>query len=179
MSKRVSKFRRLLGRHAFTLSEVMISVGVGSGMLAISILSSVDLMKRYESATQYRNLHENARQSMAIMSKDIRSATQVASFSGNDDITFQVMQSDGTVRNIRYSLSGQRLLRNDQTANSTIQLTDSVTSVLFERWNNPGQMATSASDTYEVRVYLTITNSGLFTFATDLLQTRVLMRNKP
>jgi hypothetical protein len=113
------------------------------------------------------------------MSKDIRSATQVASFSGNDDITFQVMQSDGTVRNIRYSLSGQRLLRNDQTANSTIQLTDSVTSVLFERWNNPGQMATSASDTYEVRVYLTITNSGLFTFATDLLQTRVLMRNKP
>jgi type II secretory pathway component PulJ len=165
MSKRVSKFRRLLGRHAFTLSEVMISVGVGSGMLAISILSSVDLMKRYESATQYRNLHENARQSMAIMSKDIRS--------------FQVMQSDGTVRNIRYSLSGQRLLRNDQTANSTIQLTDSVTSVLFERWNNPGQMATSASDTYEVRVYLTITNSGLFTFATDLLQTRVLMRNKP
>jgi hypothetical protein len=168
---------------SFTLVEVIISVGVGCLMLGMVCVISAEMMKKMEVATQFRNIHENARRSLAVLTKDIRSSTNLVSYSGNNDITLKVKQSDGTIHDVHYYLSGAYLMRTDSTASHTDQLTDSVTSIDFQRWNNPGILATGASDTFEIRVYLTITNDWAFNvagenIATDLLQARALMRNK-
>lgn len=181
--RKTDGLRPVKQKSSFTLIEVVVSVGVGCLLLGMVSVIFVEMMKKFEVATQFRNIHENARQSLAVITKDIRSSTNLSNFTGSNDITLKVKQADGTIHDVRYFLSGQNLMRTDSALAQTRKLTESVTTVDFQRWNNPGVLASGASDTFEIRVYLTITNDWAFNvagenIATDLLQSRALMRNK-
>lgn len=181
--------QRLLARkirlklRGFTLVEMVIAVGVGCMMLGMVSLIFVEMMKKFEVTSQFRNIHENARHSLALLTRDIRCSTNLSSYTGSNDITLKVKQSDDTIHDIRYYLSGNNLMRNDAQLGVTTKLTDAVTTIDFQRWTNPGTLASGSSDTYEIRVYLTLTNDWAFNvsgenISTDLLQARALMRNK-
>jgi len=164
---------------AFTLSEMMIATTIGVSLLGMATLSSVGLMKNFASATAYRNVHNDARKALASMNRDFRASTNLTAFA-SDDITLTVMDISGTAATCRYRLVNGVLQRTYTlgATTTTKDLTKNVTGVTFERWNNPGTTATSNTDTYELRVALTVTNTSAFHVVTDLLQTRVLMRNK-
>lgn len=166
---------------AFTLGEVVVSMGIGMALLGFAALTMVSLYQDFTGAMAYRNIHENARLSLAFLSRDIRSASNLVAFASSD-ITLNVVNSDGSVGSVRYQLINNNLQRTATTGAVTVtnMLTDNVTSVNFERWTDPGTPATQNSNTYEIRVELTITNlSNLRVIsATDLLQSRALMRNK-
>ncbi len=173
-------WRRKLDQLAMTLLEIMIAMTIGVTMLGMAVASSVELYKNFAAATAYRNIHEDARKSLAFISRDIRSASNVSSFASSA-ITLQVINSTGAVDTIRYQLINSNLVRSVTTGTSTFTtnlLTDNVTYVNFERWTNPGAPASDNTDTYEIRASLTVTNSSSFRISSDLLQTRVLMRNK-
>jgi prepilin-type N-terminal cleavage/methylation domain-containing protein len=169
-------FSRMRG---FTLVEAMVAMTVGATMIGLATLTSVDLLKSFTAANEYRNIHENARRSLAFMTRDFRSATNLVSFASND-ITISILDSTGGIDTVRYYLVSSNLTRRLTSGGTStnITLTDHVTSISFERWTNPGQIASNTTNTYELRAYLTITNSGTFRKTTDLLQSRVLMRNK-
>ncbi|MDD2708563.1 MAG: prepilin-type N-terminal cleavage/methylation domain-containing protein [Verrucomicrobiae bacterium] len=171
-------FSRRAGRRAFTLVEVMVAMGIGVAMMGAVTLASIELYKNFSAGINYRNVHENARTSLAYLSRDIRSASNLVNFASND-ITMDVVNSGGGVSRVRYQLVSQNLIRTVTVSGSTLQkqLTDNVTTINFERYTKPGTPATSNANTYEIRVSLVITNSSAFRVASDLLQTRVRLRN--
>lgn len=180
-------------RSAMTLVEIMISMTIGVTMIGLTVGTMTELYKNFAAAEAYRNVHKEARRSLAFLTRDIRAATNLVAFSptsGNsaNDITFSVLNSMGAVDTVNYKLVANNLQRTATSGGVTTTtnlLTENVTTVSFERWTNPGAQATNGtyasqlSKTYEIRVSLQITNN--FTFfrtASDLLQARVLMRNK-
>lgn len=167
----------------FTFIEVMIALALAISTIGVATVISVDLYKEFSAAIAYRNVHQNARKSLAYMSRDLRAGIALTAFA-TSDISFTKLSSTATTNTIRYYLSSQNLMRSETQASvtTTTNLTDNVTSVTFERWTNPGTPSTTLADTYEIRAFLTVTNSvvtnSVFRISTDLLQTRVLMRNK-
>lgn len=165
-------------RGGFTLTEMMISVGIGVTMLGAATQIMVELYKNFAAAEAYRNVHESARRSLALISKDLRGATNLATYTSASDINLIVVDGTGT-NNVHYYLSSQNLMR---TVNNTVtakdQLTRDVTSIVFERWTKPGTATAVNATTYEIRCFMTITNQGTFRVASDLLQTRIRFRNK-
>ncbi len=168
-------------RRGFTLVEVMIVMGIGVTMLGMASLSTVELYKAFSGAVDYRNIHENARQSLAYLSRDIRAASNLVSFA-TSDITLNVVNSTGGLSSVRYQLVNNNLQRTATTGSVVLTnlLTDNVTLIAFEPWTNPGSPSSTVADTFEIRVSLTVTNTAPFrsVAATDLLQVRALMRNK-
>lgn len=180
----------LRGTASFTLAEVMVAMTIGMIMMALTIGTSVDLYKDLSAANAYRNIHENARKSLAYLSRDLRAAISVGSVnSTNLQMTVINTSSSGAVitNAIRYYLKTStsdptikvlnRQVSSNGTTNET-EMTDHATYVNFEYWSNPGNAAANAGETFEVRASLSITNTSAFRISTDLLQTRVLMRNK-
>ncbi len=158
----------------------MVAVGIGVTMLGMSTLVTVDLFKDFAAATAYRDVHEQARRSLAYLSRDLRATSNVVSLASSD-MTLAVLDATGGVDTVRYSLVNQNLQRTSVAGGSmmtTNLLTDDVTTVVFDPWTKPGTAATSTANTFEIRVYLTITNTSSFRVASDLLQTRVRLRNK-
>lgn len=165
---------------AFTLVETMVAAGVGVTMLGMATLVMVDLYKDFAAASAYCRVHEQARRSMAFMSRDLRATSNVVAFS-TTDLQLAVLNATGGVSTVRYRLVNQNLQRTSVSGSSvttTNLLTDDVTSVVFERWTKPGTLAISTTNTFEIRAYITITNSSSFRVASDLLQTRIRLRNK-
>ncbi len=159
---------------------MMVAATIGVTMLGLSMSAMVQLYKQYSAAQAYRNIHENARHSLALMSKDLRSSIGLSSFASND-VTFSVLDSSGGTNAVRYWLQSGNLIRSFTPGSgsaATEQLTDNVTSISFERWERPGQPAYDNSSAFEVRAFLTISNTSFFQIESDLLQTRILMRNK-
>lgn len=173
---------KVRGHGGFTFVEILITTSIGVTMIGIAVLSSVGLMKNIASATAYRNVHENARQAIAFINRDIRASSNLTSFASND-ITLGVVDQSAAAATCRYQLVSGSLIRVYTVGGTTTTntLTDNVTQVTFERWNNPGTTASNNTDTYEIRVSLTVTNASSVAMynARDTLQTRVLMRNKP
>lgn len=172
---------------AFTLLEAMIAVTIGVTMMGLAALTSVDLMKNFTAAEAFRNIHDEARRSMERLSRDIRSGIAVTGFpsaastaSTTNEMSLSVMSSTDATNLVRYYLANNKLMRDETVAGVTTStnLTDNVTSVQFTRYARPGQLATTTNDAIEIRVSLTITNSTSFRTSTDLLQARVMMRNK-
>ena len=172
------KFRRrnLL---AVSLVETMVAMAVGVTAIGLTVAATTDLYKKFTAASAYRNIHKDARKALAFISRDIRSATNLTSFA-TSDITMDVMDSSSAIASIRYQLINDNLIRTKTLSGviTTNSLTENVTAITFERWNNPGVLAANNTETHEIRVYLTVTNAYAFRTVSDLLQTRVLMRNK-
>ncbi len=166
-----------------TLVETLIAVAVGGVILGAVASTSVELYKNLISAEAYSQVHEEARRAIALVSRDLRCGVDVTSTSSNA-LDLDTLNASGTTVGVHYflqnnpSVPGTLLLMRRSGSAAAETLTQYATSVLFEYWANPGNPATSAASTFEVRVFLTITNVGNFRVSTDLLQTRVLMRNK-
>jgi prepilin-type N-terminal cleavage/methylation domain-containing protein len=180
---KVFKLRRLAG---FTLTEIMIASTIGATMMGLAVMTTTNLYKDWSAANAYRDIHENARQSMAVLSRDIRSGVEVTS-TNPTNLSLAVVGLTGTTNSVQYFLqpkSGDTnmnvLVRIENAGGSVVTnvLTDHATYVNFQYWANPGNLATTAEETFEVRAYLAITNTSTFRISSDLLQTRVLMRNK-
>jgi type II secretory pathway component PulJ len=182
-SMKLFKSRRLA---AFTLSEVMIAATIGATMMGLAIMTTTNLYKDWTSANAYRDIHENARRSIAVLSRDIRSGVQVSTINPTN-LSLSVVGLTGTTNSVQYFLQPSTvdtnmnvLVRVENAGGTAVTnvLTDHATYVNFQYWANPGTLATSAGETFEVRAYLAITNTSTFRISSDLLQTRVLMRNK-
>lgn len=181
-SKSSSRVGRRVRLSAFTLAEVLVAMGIGVAMLGAVMLSSIELYKNISAGADYRNIHKNARDSLAYLSRDIRSCSNVYSFA-TDNLALDIVNSSGGISRVQYQLVNQNLTRTETTppsggVSTQKTLSDNITSVDFERWTKPGTPATSSANTYEIRVFLTMTNSSPFRSASDLLQTRVCLRNK-
>lgn len=181
--KKFFKTRRLA---AFTLVEVMIAATIGATMMGLAIMTTTNLYKDWSAANAYRDIHENARQSMAVLSRDIRSGVQVNN-TNPTNLSLSVVGLTGTTNSVQYflqpSLSDTNinvLVRVETAGGSAVTnvLTDHATYINFQYWANPGTLAANPGETFEVRAYLAITNTSTFRISSDLLQTRVLMRNK-
>jgi Tfp pilus assembly protein PilW len=180
------RFRLALKQTGFTLVEVMVASTIGMALIGMTILTTTNLYKDLAAANAYRDIHENARKSISVLSRDIRSAVNVNS-TDPVNLSMSVVGLTGTTNTVQYYLQDSsidptiKVLVRAETINGSIStnvLTDHATSVNFQYWSNPGTLASSANDTFEVRAFLAITNSGTFRISSDLLQTRVLMRNK-
>ncbi len=75
---------------------MMISVTIGVTMLAASVEVMVELYKDFAAAEAYRNVHEEARRSMAYISRDLRGTTNLVTFSSPSDINLVVLDATGT-----------------------------------------------------------------------------------
>jgi hypothetical protein len=170
--------KHLQTRKAFTLLEIMVGMAIGISLVGMVTISSATLFRDFRAANEYRNIHENARYSLAYLSRDIRCGISCTAFSSND-ITLSILGINGTTNTVRYYLSSQNLMRAETIGGvtTTKQMTDNITNITFERYTNPGAPATTLADTYEIRALFYVTNSNA-RVASDLLQTRVLMRNK-
>ncbi len=187
MNRSIQTPRALRRRiQAFTLVEVMVAMAIGVTMIGLAMGASVDLYKDFTAANAYRGIHENARKSLAYLSRDLRSAIGVTSVN-TTNLSMTVISITGTTNTISYSLKAStydpaiRVLNRQVTAagvTTNIALTDHATDVTFEYWENPGNGAAVAGDVFEVRAVLFVTNTSGFRISTDRLQTRVLMRNK-
>jgi type II secretory pathway component PulJ len=173
---------RFASRAGITLVEMLIATTIGVTMIGMAVLSSVDLYKNLAAAETYSLMHNEARQAIATISRDIRCAISNSTLSSSH-LTLVTIDRLGATNTVNYVLQTNPL---DPTTKNLIRtvsgttntLTSHATSVLFEYWNSPGNRATNAYDSVEVRVSLVITNTGSFRLTTDLLQTRAKMRNK-
>ncbi len=169
---------------AFTLSEMMIASTIAVTVMGLAVASSIGLFKNFIAVENYRNIHDEARRSLALINRDIRASSNLT-FTSSNNVTLGVMNSAGTIDTVQYRLQGLFLQRTITPAGggaaTTETLTTNITTVTFERWTNPGTLATTDANTYELRVSMMVSNTSAFKAVevSDLLQTRVLMRNKP
>ncbi len=167
---------RKLNCSGLTFAEMMIATTIGVTVLVLATESFVTLYKNIYSATAYRNVHEDARRSLAWISKDVRASSNIVSWVSND-ITLTTLDSTGGAANVRFYLSNSQLLRTSGSRTNT--LTQNLTSMDFSLYNKAGGTTTGLTNAYEVRAYLAVSNVSSYRISSDILQTRVRMRNKP
>lgn len=163
----------------YTVAEVVIAAGIGAIVAGVVLTTGVSLFREFTAESAYREVHQNARHAMAYLTRDLRAGAEMVGYTPTD-ITLRFINMYGHTNTVRYYLQNDRFMRREMGVGSTneLELTDNVTSVQFKRFTNPGAEATTLADTYELRAFLTITNRGSRRIVSDLLQTRVLFRNK-
>lgn len=166
-----------------TLVEILVAMTIGVTMIGMAMVTSVELYKNLGAAETYSLMHDEARQAVAFMSRDIRCGISVSTTNATH-LTLSSIGLTGTTNTVEYLLQTnintptiKNLIRVENGGGTNV-LTAHATSIDFEYWSNPGNKATTPTSTFEVRASLTITNEGSFRISTDLLQTRVLLRNK-
>lgn len=171
---------RRCARAGLTLAETLVTTAIVGTMMGLALQTMVQLYRNFGGMEAYRSVHENARRSVAIFSRDLRAGAALTSYASND-VTFTAVDSGGTNQTIRYRVQSGLLNRTVTSGTgvaNTDVLTENVTAVHFERWTRPGVPAAYNPDAFEVRAVLSITNTAFYRISTDTLQTRVRMRNK-
>src|SRR5688572_21557396 len=91
-----SRFSKSAG---FTLVEITIASFIGMAMIGMAVLTSVNLFKDLAAANAYRDIHENARRSLAMLSRDLRASIGVTGTNAVD-LNMTAIGTDGTTNTI-------------------------------------------------------------------------------
>jgi len=184
---------------AMTLVEVVISMAVGTAMLAMAMAAGADMYKKFLMERSYVRIHSEARRAMALLNKDIRTSLTITNalgttFEQTSTNRLHLVQPDYAL--VEYKIvqtnmgfvnaNVPSLMRNAYNSNGTLIastiLTRDATSIQFSTWRRPGTEAWSIDSTCEVRVQLVISNvfitNTLGNITTDRILLRTLLRTK-
>jgi len=128
------------------------------------------------SGKAYRDMHQNLRHALDIISKDIHAASEVQSGSSSTDIRLTVVRPSGS-ETVRYYLSGTDLHRVTTSDGDTV-LATGISSADFALYTREGAGTTVESDAYVVESSLAASSTVIRYSCADSLCTRVLMRNR-
>lgn len=163
-------------KSGFTLPEVMVTTIIGVTVIGLILTSFVHLSRTATMGKAYRDMHQNLRHALDIISKDIHAASEVQSGSSSTDIRLTVVRPSGS-QTVRYYLSGADLHR-VTTAGGDSVLATGISSVDFDLYTREGAGTTVESSAYVVETSLAGTSTVVRYSCADSLCTRVLMRNK-
>lgn len=87
---------------AFTLTELLIAIGVGSLVLAVIAVLSLYGLRSFAALGNYVDLDNRSRSALDVMSREIRKATAIIGFQNTGNTRFLILTNSGDNTQVRY-----------------------------------------------------------------------------
>jgi Tfp pilus assembly protein PilW len=177
---------RLAGTRAFTLTEAMMGLSIGSFLVAGVLTAYTFSVKGFRAVANYAEIHQAGRHAIDVFSRDMRAVSGISSFSKTNlnVIIPTAFSATGTVISnnvIRYSCRGGALYRLDsQTGANTMLATNLYSTDVFTLYDRVGNTnGVTITTAKGVQVDLKLRKYVISVIQSeDYLSARLEMRNK-
>ena len=164
-------------RRGFTLIELMIAVSLLILIVGMSSAAYIQLIMGASTATKCSEMHSTLRHAMDVMSRDIYAATNIttrtSTYLGITKVT------TGGTRTIAYTYDASTEILYRKTASGSVPLAEGITGMTCTMYQADGVSTTPVeASAYSIDVLLTAEADVRGQTFDDLLQMRILLRNK-
>lgn len=176
---------RAPGSAAFTLVELLVSLGVSAFVLTGVLGATLQLARSSVRVTQYAEMDTQVRRAFEQLASDLKSASNLT-WNSATDVTFTTENSDGTstVFTYAWNSSTQQFYyvpgADSSVLTGRVQLVAGATALAFARLDSSGNAALTDNATKQVRVTLTLKRSAVGSASSSsTVSTKFMLRNKP
>ncbi|TVR56211.1 MAG: prepilin-type N-terminal cleavage/methylation domain-containing protein [Puniceicoccaceae bacterium] len=184
MTTTTASSNRLRARHrsrgGFTLVEILITMGLGSVVMAALLSTFIFVARSTLSLVDYMEMNTQARVALEHFSRDARMAEEVLAFSTNELVLRLPTGSGGHSVTYRFDGASQNFTRQVADGNPEVLLT-LVEAFEFRRYNLLQQPATNLLETKQVQIDLRAVRQdpARLRVTNHVLSARFILRNKP
>jgi prepilin-type N-terminal cleavage/methylation domain-containing protein len=162
----------------FTLIELMIAVSLLALVIGMSTSAYIQLIMGAASATQCSEMHSTLRHTMDVMSRDLYATTNVLTRTATY-LEISKVVAGGGVQSVVYSYDPTTEILYRKDATTSYALAEGITGMTCILYQQDGVSVTpTEGNAYSIDVLLTAQADVRGTTFDDLIQTRILFRNK-